>query len=180
MSPRLNIGDKAPNFQFDTPWRSSQNFYETIPHQDAVLLFLRYHGCPVCQMEMANFKREIALFNQREARVFVFLQSAIATLSPLLKEDDWPFDIVCDPEGKIFQRYGVEPGGFLKYLYPAGLIAAIRATSRGFLHKKFEGRETQLPAAFIITSDKTVKHAYYGKNIGDVPKPASLAGHLGY
>ena len=175
---RIKVGDKAPNFQFDTVWRSSQDFYETIQHRDAILVFLRYHGCPICQMEMANLRREIELFNQKEARVFVFLQSSTDTLAPLLKEGDWPFDIVCDPKGKIFQLYSVEPGGILKYLHPAGLIATIKATSRGFIHKKFEGKETQLPAAFIIKSDKTVKYAYYGKNISDVPTPSTLAENL--
>lgn len=178
LSTRLKVGDKAPNFQFDTPWKFSQDFYETIQHQHTVFVFLRYHGCPICQMEMANLKREIELFNQKEARVFVFLQSSTATLLPLLKEEDWPFNIVCDPKGKIFQLYNVEPGGLLKYLHPAGLIAAIKATSRGFIHKKFEGKETQLPAAFIIKSDKTIKYVYYGKNVSDVPKPSTLAENL--
>ncbi|MDQ5986508.1 MAG: hypothetical protein CSYNP_02238 [Syntrophus sp. SKADARSKE-3] len=129
-------------------------------------------------MEMANIKRDIDLFNQKKARVFVFLQSSTATLIPLLKEGDWPFDIVCDPKGIIFQLYAVEPGGLMKYLHPAGLLTAVKAISHGFGHKKFEGAETQLPAAFIIKSDKTIKYVYYGKNIGDVPKPSILAENL--
>ena len=178
MRTRIKVGDKAPNFQFDTPWSSSQDFYETVQNQDAVLVFLRYHGCPVCQMEMANFKREITLFKQKQARVFVFLQSSTATLLPLLKEEDWPFDIVCDPDGKIFEHYAVSTGNLLQYLHPAGFVAAFKATCRGFFHKKFEGKETQLPAAFIIKSDKTVKYHYYGQNVSDVPKPSALAENL--
>jgi len=178
MTTPLKAGNKAPNFRFDTPWTSSQDFHEIIQDHDAILVFLRYHGCPVCQMEMANLKHDIELFNQKAARVFVFLQSSTDTLIPLLKEDDWPFDIVCDPEGLIFQLYAVESGGIMKYLHPSSLIATIRAMSRGFLHKKFEGKETQLPAAFIIKSDKTITYAYYGKSISDVPKPSTLAEHL--
>lgn len=178
LSIPLKVGDKAPNFQFDTPWASSQDFFETIQHQDAILVFLRYHGCPVCQMEMANLKRDIKLFTQKEARVFVFLQSATATLIPLLKESDWPFDIVCDPKGIIFGRYAVAPGGILKYLHPAGLIASIKAFRQGFVHKKLEGKETQLPAAFIIKADRTIKYVYYGRNISDVPPPSALAENL--
>lgn len=178
MKKPLKLGDNAPNFRFDTPWKFAQDFYETIQHQDAVFVFLRYHGCPVCQMEMVNLKRDIELFNQKETRVFVFLQSSTETLIPLLKEEDWPFDIVCDPKGTIFQRYAVEPGGIIKYMHPAGLVAAIKATIQGFGHKKFEGKETQLPAAFIIKSNKTIIFAHYGKNISDVPKPSALAKSL--
>ena len=129
-------------------------------------------------MEMATLKREIELFHRKGAKVFVFLQSSPETLLPLLEEGDWPFEIVCDPKGKIFQLYAVEPGGILKYLHPAGLVAAFKALSRGFGHKKFEGKETQLPAAFIIKADMIVKYAYYGKNIGDIPRPSALAGFL--
>ncbi|NOR49513.1 MAG: redoxin domain-containing protein [Desulfuromonadales bacterium] len=178
MRKQIKVGDKAPNFQFETPWRSSQGFYETAQDQDAVLVFLRYHGCPVCQMEMASFKREIALFKQKNAKVFVFLQSSTDTLEPLLKEGDWPFDIVCDPQGEIFELYAVGTGNLFQYLHPAALVAACKATVRGFMHKKFEGKETQLPAAFVIKSDKTVKYRYYGQNISDVPKPATLAANL--
>ena len=70
MCTQLKAGDKAPNFQFDTPWSSSQDFYETIQHRNAVFVFLRYHGCPICQMEMANLKREIELFNKKESFPF--------------------------------------------------------------------------------------------------------------
>ncbi|MCP4136727.1 MAG: AhpC/TSA family protein [bacterium] len=178
MNTQLKAGDKAANFQFDTPWKSSQDFYNTIQNQDAVFVFLRYYGCPVCQMEMGSLRREIELFNQKGARVFVFLQSSTETLIPLLEEEDWPFDIVCDPKGTIFQLYAVEPGGILKYLHPAGLLASIKAMSRGFFHKKFEGKETQLPAAFIIKADRTITFAYYGTNISDVPKPSALAEKL--
>ncbi len=175
MDKRIKVGDKAPDFKFDTPWKSSRKFYESAQNKNAVLVFLRYHGCPVCQMEMAIFKREIELFSKRKAKVFVFLQSATSALKPMLNEEDWPFDIVCDPKGKIFQLYAVDPGGILKYLHPAGLLSAIKAISRGFTHKKFEGKETQLPAVFIIGADKIVKYSYYGKHIGDVPNPSALA-----
>jgi len=178
LNTPLKTGDKAPNFQFDTPWSSPHDFYETLQDQHAVLVFLRYHGCPICQMEMADLKRDIDLFNLKGARVFVFLQSGPATLASLLKKEEWPFTIVCDPKGIIFQRYAVEPGGIMKYLHPAGLIAAIKATGRGFFHGKFEGKETQLPAAFILKSDKTITYAYYGKNISDVPKPHTLAQYI--
>lgn len=179
MSKRLKTGDTAPNFRFVTPFKPSQDFYESVQNLDAVFVFLRYQGCPICQMEMANLRRDIELFNREKTRVFVFLQNSPDTLLPLLKEDDWPFEIVCDRDGTIFQLYGVEPGGLLKYLHPAGLIAAIKATGKGYLHKKFEGKETQLPAAFVIKADKTIKYLYYGKNISDVPIPSVLADKLG-
>jgi peroxiredoxin len=175
---RLQSGDKAHDFYFQTAWTPRQKFYETIGDHPAILVFLRYQGCPVCQMEMAELKREIGLFAQKETKVFVFLQSATETVASATNEADWPFFIVCDPQGAIFQKYAVESGGVLKYLHPAGVISAIKAVRKGFRHGKFEGKETQLPAAFVVNSMKIISYAYYGKHISDLPSPATLAAHI--
>ncbi len=54
----------------------------------------------------------------------------------------------------------------------------MKATTKGFFHKKFEGKETQLPAAFVLKADKTISFSYYGTNISDVPKPVVLAENI--
>ena len=175
---QLQVEDKAHDFYFETPWSPRQSFYETVRNKPAILVFLRYQGCPVCQMEMAHLKREAGLFTQKEAKVFVFLQSSPATAASATDEEDWPFFIVCDPQGAIFQKYAVESGGIFKYLHPAGMIAAIKAISQGFRHGKFEGKETQVPAAFAVNSMKIITYAYYGKHISDLPSPATLAANI--
>lgn len=178
MNHQLKPGDNAPDFRFDSPWKSSQAFYTTKANRSAVVVFLRYLGCPVCRMEMADLKKKIDLFNRKKAAVFVILQSSPATIASLSKQEDWPFTIVCDPDAEVFRQYHVEPGSIVQYLHPAGLIAAIKATFRGFMHGKFEGRETQLPAAFVVAADKTITFSYYGKNISDTPRPETLAENI--
>ncbi len=175
---KMKIGDKVPDFDFQTPWSQRLNFYETMDAKPAILVFLRYQGCPVCQMEMALLKREIGLFTQKETKLFVFLQSSPETVASVANETDWPFLIVCDPDGVIFRKCGVESGGILKYLLPAGIIAAVKALGQGFRHGKFEGKETQLPAAFAVNSMKIVTYAYYGRHIGDLPSPPMLAAKI--
>ena len=169
MQSKLTIAKKAPDFKFKTPWDDEVNFYDAAGNNPAVLIFLRYYGCPVCRMEMAKMKQEINIIRQKGVHLFVVLQSAPETIDALIKKDDFPFTIICDPQGKVFQLYGVEAGGFIKYLHPAGLVAAIKAVSKGFMHGKFEGKETQLPAAFAVSADKIIKYAYYGENISDIP-----------
>ncbi|MCG8684279.1 MAG: redoxin domain-containing protein [Desulfobacterales bacterium] len=109
LAKHLTKGNTAPDFEFDTPWESGQTLYETIGHKTAVLVFLRYHGCPICQMEMAHLKRAIGLFRHQNAEVFAFLQSEPSTMRSLAQEEDWPFNIVCDPNGLIFKLYGDVP-----------------------------------------------------------------------
>jgi peroxiredoxin len=178
MDARLRIGDKAPDFKFETPWERGGGFYEAAGNKPAVLVFLRYLGCPICQIDMANLKGEIGLIEQKKAKLFVILQSSPEVVASATKKEDWPFTIICDPKGDLFQLYHVEPGGIIKYLHPAGLIAAIKATLQGYRHGKFEGHETQVPAVFIVAPDKVVKYAHYGRHISDVPSPSMLAANI--
>ena len=172
---KLTKGDAAPDVEFDTPWKAKNFLHKACGNNPGVLIFLRYQGCPVCRMEMARLKSRIGLFEKKHAKVFVFLQSRPETVANLSAEDDWPFTIVCDPDGDIFRTYGVAPGGIFKYLHPAGLVAAIKATVLGFRHGKFEGHETQLPAVFITDAEQTIQFAYYGNTISDVPDPEEIA-----
>ena len=178
MGSQLKKGDTAPDFTFNTPWKEGGNFYNECGDKTAVLVFLRYHGCPVCQMELAEFKREIARFEDKKAKVFIVIQSDPAHIASLTNREDWPFTIICDPDSDIYDSYHVAPGGIIKYMHPAGLAAAIKATFKGFRHGKFEGRETQLPEAFIISPDKNIIFSHYGKTIPDIPSPTILAARI--
>ncbi len=175
---RLSKKDKAPDFDFNTPWKAGQQFYKAAGNNMSVLIFLRYLGCPVCQMEMARIKHDIGLFNLKKAGVFVILQSRPEIVAKLTQEKDWPHVVICDPDAEIFVKYGVVHGGILKYLHPAGLAAVIKATLKGFRHGKFEGRETQTPAVFIAGADRRITYAYYGRTISDVPSTADILANL--
>jgi peroxiredoxin len=178
MSAKLRVADKAPDFKFESPWDKERKFYEITGKRPAVLVFLRYIGCPVCQLAMADIKRDINLIEKKGAALFVVLQSSSSNIASVTKKEDWPFTIISDPQGNLFKQYNVEPGGILKYLHPVGLITVIRATFKGYMHGKFEGRETQLPAVFIVAPNKIITYAYYGKNISDIPSPGIIAANI--
>jgi peroxiredoxin len=178
MGAKLRVGNIVPDFQFDTPWEGGKSFFDAAGGNPAVLVFLRYLGCPICQIDMANLKREIGLIEQKGAVLFVILQSSPTTVASATKKEDWPFTIICDPKGELFQLYHVEAGSILKYMHPAGLIMAIKATLKGYRHGKFEGHETQLPAVFIVAPDKTIKFAHYGEHISDIPSTATMAANI--
>lgn len=169
MISKLLVGSRAPDFNFESPWDNQNSFYGITKNKSVIIIFLRYIGCPVCQYEMASIRRKIDNVNQKNIMLFVVLQSTTEMIRSVAEKDDWPFTIICDPEGKIFRQYSVEKGNLLKYLNPIGLIAAAKSLMAGYSHGKFEGDETQLPAAFSITGDKTIKYAHYGNRVNDIP-----------
>jgi peroxiredoxin len=169
MSGRLKAGDPAPDFSCTTPWSSISSFFSEERNKNVILIFLRYIGCPICQVEMSNIKRNLYLLDDKSTSVSVVLQSSPENVASISDRNDWPFKILCDPDSVIFKLYFVEPGGIFKYLHPSGLIATGKSFLMGKKHGKFEGIETQLPASFVISSSGLIKYAHYGKRINDVP-----------
>ncbi|HOD14751.1 MAG TPA: peroxiredoxin-like family protein [Spirochaetota bacterium] len=169
MNKKLTAGMKAPNFSFTTLSGQSLDFYKTSRGKKAVLFFLRYAGCPICQMKMGEIMRDYDRLRAAGLEVYVVLQSSPASVKEALAGVAPPFTIVCDPREKIFSLYGVPPGNLFQYLAPSVIMKAIKASRRGFRHGKKEGQELQLPAVFIVSPGEAVTFAYYGRNIGDVP-----------
>lgn len=178
MARRLKQGDNAPEFTFNTPWENGLSFHKAIAPGGVALVFLRYIGCPICQMDLGELKAAQPSFAEKQASVLVVLQSQPDTIAALAEPEEWPITIVCDPGQRLFNMYGVEPGGFLSYINPAGLGRLFRAFGQGFRHGKFEGRETQLPAAFVIGADKKIRYAHYGRYPADTPRPHVLLNSL--
>ncbi len=174
MAKRLKAGATAPDFTFDTPWKKGLKLSAFTKKGTTVLMFLRYMGCPICQMKISELRKEIGDFDKRAVNLLVVLESTPENVTAMVSEKDMPFVIVCDPKEKLFSLYDVKPGSFFGYVTPTTIIRAIRATILGFKHGKYEGNEKQLPATFIIDKNRKVTYAYYGKNVADVPKTKKL------
>ncbi len=169
MKNRFAEGTISPNFSFDSPWRKSLRFYDFVNKGKAILIFLRYIGCPLCQLKISEIVREWSSFEDKDVRVLVALQSEPESIKKLNDEKDIPFTVVCDPLEEIFGLYKVTPGSLFRYITPGVIKKAMQARKHGFKHGDNEGSELQLPAVFIVDTDKKIKYAYYGKNVADVP-----------
>jgi len=175
MTKKLNEGSVAPNFSFLTPWAEEKNdFYNLAKGKTKVILFLRYYGCLICQLDIKTLRDQIALFKEKNIEVFLVIQSSRETISNNTHVEDWPFHIVCDPESSIYKKYLVNAGNIIQFMHPAGLLKLIKALSKGHKHGKFEGKETQLPAVFGINSKNEIIYAHYGKHISDIPNNSTI------
>jgi peroxiredoxin len=180
LGDKIAAGGKAPGFTFDSPWKKSLKFYDFLGKGKTALIFLRYMGCPICQMKIAEIKRDWDEFRKRKLGVLVVLQSEAENVISVkgsgekLKEKDIPFTVVLDPKEEIFDLYGVSPGSIFRYITPGTIKKAMRSKKLGFRHGVSEGKELQLPALFIVDDKKIVRYAYYGKNVSDVPENGEI------
>jgi len=177
MTRRLAPGSPAPDFTLDTPHEKNLGFRDSAGGSVAALFFLRYAGCPLCQMKISELRSDADSFARAGCRLFAVLQSDPAVVREALGAD-MPFTIICDPRERIFGLYGVKPGGILGYIAPSVIIKAVKAAKGGFRHGRKEGRELQVPAVFIVDGDGIIAFAHYGKNIGDLPGNGEILAKL--
>lgn len=178
MASLVSAGMKAPDFNFDTPDKNNLAFHATIEGATAVLFFLRYIGCPICQYKIAEIRHDAAKFREKGAQSFIVLQSDPAIVRQAMEGEEMPFTVICDPDQAIFKLYGVEPGNILHYIAPSVIMKSFKASRGGFKHGVKEGNELQRPAVFLIDRQKTVAWVYRGKNVGDLPANAIIAAKL--
>ena len=170
MKGKFTIGDKAPNFNVHSPWsKGNYTFKERKSTNTSVLFFLRYYGCLICQLDIKKIRDELSTFDQNDLDVYLIIQSTSETILEKTNQSDWPFTIICDPNAKIYEAFGVIEGNILQFLHPSGLPKVVQSLRLGNKHGQFEGKETQLPAVFGINAMNQIIYAHYGKHISDLP-----------
>lgn len=174
MKETITVGMRAPDHTFNTPWEKDIRLSDLAKDKRTFLIFLRYMGCPLCQMKISRLKKDWERFREANLNVVVVLQSEPENITSQVNREEIPFHIACDPDETFFHLYGVMPGSIFRYATPSVIKKAMQAKKMGFSHGKSEGKEMQLPAVFLIGKDMKVEYAYYGGNVGDVPENDDL------
>lgn len=177
----LEAGMKMPDFTYDTPFTSGLRFVEECGGRPVVLLFHRYYSCSVCNAAMDRLAADYDAVTAAGGQVKVVLQSAPERVREAMGgENRFPFDVVCDPERTLYERFSVFPadtmfdlaGDDLQALLP---MAAGMFFGSGREDAPHEGLQDQLPAWFAVDGDGVVRCAHYGESIFDVPDAAAMA-----
>ena len=142
-----------------------------------MLLFLRYNGCPLCQLDMHELAAHYDLVEAAGGRAAVVLQSDPDKLKEQLKSPDaLPYAILCDSEKKLYQSLAVWPAAGQMELMGPGLMEKMnQVQAQGIQHGDYEGDEMQLPAAFAVDGGRRVAWVHYSRGLADTPAPAQIA-----
>ncbi len=109
--PRLHVGEKMPDFTFETPYEKGLTIGKTakkVAGKTAVV-FMRYYGCTMCQYDIHLFKTQHEKIAATGGQMLVVLQSDPMKLAAQVKPGDLPFDIICDPDQKLYQQFDIRP-----------------------------------------------------------------------
>ncbi len=174
----LRTGMPAPEFVTQDASGARFALSDFKGSKSVVLVFLRYAGCPICRLALHDLKDAYPDFVARGAEVAAFVQSPPETIRNSGDLSVFPFRLIPDPQGKIYNLYGVGGGGLLGIIHPQTIAKGIKAVTLGFKQGKMEGNQWQLPGDFIVDVNGILKLARVGANAGDNLSPRDLLSYL--
>ncbi|NMB44354.1 MAG: redoxin domain-containing protein [Clostridiales bacterium] len=172
---KLEVGQYMPNFLYNTPYNENINYLENIKGKKSVLLFLRYYGCTVCQLDLIEIQENIGEFNKRNIDIKVVLQSSIENMKKNLEQKPLDYEIICDPLGELYKKFDIKPAKSKIKLGGGNTLKKIqRARKAGLKHGEYEGDELQLPAIFIVDESGKIIYSHYAENVAGIPRAKDI------
>ena len=177
--PKLHVGEKMPDFTFETPFEKGLTIGQVAKRVEGktAVVFMRYYGCTMCQYDIHFFKTQHDKIAATGGQMLVVLQSDPAKIAAQQGPQALPFDIICDPEQKLYKQFDIRPAKSKLGMVSLKTIGKL-GKAKAFTHGEYEGDELQLPAVFVVTPDLKLTHVHYGTSAGDVPDPEELAALL--
>jgi len=163
---RLEIGNKAPSFRAESLSGETVSL-EDYKNQNVLIKFYRFATCPVCNLHLRSFVRQYDKLAKAGLLVVVIFHSPKWRTGKNMPEH-LPFEILSDPDKKIFKRYGVEKSmmGMFSLAVWRDYYLALRA---GFSTGMFshDGGMFGHPADMLVDKDGIIRYVHYGKDYAD-------------
>ncbi len=156
MKGKVIVEQKAPNFKAIDVFGSP---VDLASHRSGytLLVFLRYSGCPWCNLAIHRLTLEYKRLTDEKCHVIVIVQSNRKNIVDNIydrHEPKPPFPIIPDHEMKLYKQYGVKISklavfGFIYHLPP--WLESVRKL--GYNQKKLDGNFFLVPAWFLINNE---------------------------
>ena len=171
---RLNVGTHAPVFAAQALGGRTVDL-SALRGRTVLLKFYRFATCPVCNLHLHRFIKEYRTLETLGLRTVVLFHSPAAKVEAN-HDESLPFDLVPDPEKRIFRAFGVETG-WAGMFSPAVMREYVRALKAGFSPGLLtsDGGITGNPADFIVDADGRIAFAHYGRHYADSLDAAEVA-----
>ena len=156
----INVGDKAPLFKIDSYNAGTIDLAELIGTQKIVLIFSRYFGCPICQLDLKTLLERAKEIENKGAKILYITQSGDKIAKEFIENKNIPFPVVPSTKDELYKDYGLGP--MVKEAMKQVKTKVKEAFAAGFEHGEYEGWEPQCPGQFVIDNDGSLIHARPG------------------
>jgi peroxiredoxin len=167
-----NVDDPAPDVSLlDMAARQAalSTFWRREP---AVVVFLRYFGCPFCQAQVVQLRDDRKLFDDVGAGVVLIGQGDPTEAAAFTERMNQPFECLVDPTRSAYRAYGLGRGTPAQVVGPRVALPFLRAnihpeTMQRGMHG---GAFMQMPGTFVIDTEGVVRMAHRNRHIADTPR----------
>lgn len=166
----LRAGSQAPLLTGALDVRGNPVSLDVGAGGHVLLVFLRYASCPMCLLHVRELQQRYSELRRAGIEVIAVFHSPARRIARHAGRLGLPFPVVADPLFTLYARYGVGSswlGLTASAILPSFYVAFARAMRFGFWGGAIDGEAARMPADFLISSDRTVRAAHYGRTIGD-------------
>lgn len=167
MKKDVLTGTTIPRFQYDTPNRPGCDFYALCAGpQPLVLVFLPNFGHPLSREFL---KRYLQSFGQLQSgRLACVVRSAPQRIAQLLAGAEFPFALICDAEGVLYDLFEVKTTRSVLDWTPLAGRVFREAKQNGYTPQR--GEAQLLPLTLVVGEGGRVLYAHHGKSLTDLPE----------
>jgi len=171
-----DVGDPAPDawlLDLQGERVALSSFWAERP---SVVVFLRYFGCPFCQMQVVSLREERQRFDSIGGAIVLLGQGEPGQGLAFTRSHDLPFPCLLDADRTAFGAYGLGRGTVMQIFSPKVGVPFLRANLHGETRQRGlrGGRFTQMPGTFVVDIDGTIRLAHRNRHIGDSPPAETL------
>jgi len=157
---KLKVGDSAPLFKLESYNSGMINIEELLGKQKIVLIFSRYFGCPICQLDLNILLESLDKIRERGAKILYITQSGEKVANEFIEKYNIDFPVIPSSKDELYVKYGLG-------LMTAQAVGEVRnkvkeAIKLGIEHGEYEGWEKQGPGQFVIDEEGKIIHERKG------------------
>ncbi len=157
---RIKVGDKAPSFKLESYNEGTIDLNELLGKQKIVLIFSRYFGCPICQLDFNILLESVPKINEKGAKLLYVTQSGEEAAQEFINKYNVDFPVIPSSKDELYADYGLG-------LMTSGAVMQLpkkikEANKLGITHGPYEGWEKQSAGQFVIDEEGNILHARKG------------------
>ncbi len=161
------IGTSIPRFTYDTPLAPGNDFYALCQGSEPLaMIFLPAFGHPIAREYIARYLKSLGQL--KEVRLACVVRSSSQEVASVLEGRDFPFPLICDGQGVLYNFMGVEQAGILQSWSFAAQRIFKNARAQGFSYDK--NAPQMLPLTLVIGPEGKILFAHYGRSLTDLPE----------
>ncbi len=156
----IKLGDKAPLFKKDSFNAGVIDLGKLIGEKKIILIFSRYFGCPICQLDFNILLENLQEIYEKGAKLLYITQSGDKVANEYIKKYQIDFPVISSIKEDLYAEYGLGMMSVRTFSKVRGKLK--EAKSQGIEHGDYEGWEKQEPGQFVIDEKGTIIHAQTG------------------